>query len=105
MLEIPLTSDPEQLFSVVINSQKYNCRVLLNSRTGTWTLSLSIGSTPVATGVPLLGGVDIFSRFNIGIKNVFVVNLESPTEDPTRSNLGSGAKLFILTDSEVASLG
>lgn len=105
MLEIPLNSNPEQLFSIVLNGTKYNCRVLLNSRTGVWNISFSIGDTSIVSGVPILSGVDILSQYpEIDIKNIYAVNLENTDSDPTRDNLGSASKLIILTDEELGNV-
>lgn len=101
MIEVPLSSDPEQLFSIVLLGTKYNCRIALNSRTGIWTISLSSLGEKVITGVPLLGGIDIFKQYDIPISNAYVVDLENSNLDPGKSNLGLVAKLYILTDEEV----
>lgn len=105
MIEVPLNSNPEQLFSIVIGDINYDCRVLLNSRTGIWSITFIQNGVDIVTGIPLVGGVDIFDQYNIAIRNAFVINLDNTNQDPTKTNLGTGAKLFILTDAEVASLG
>lgn len=102
MIEIPLNSSPEQLFSITLSGQTYDCRVILNSRTGVWNISFSQSGTDIVNGVSLLGGVDILKQYNIPIENAYVVNLDEPNEDPSKDNLGTVAKLFILTDEEVS---
>lgn len=102
MIEIPLNSSPEQLFSITLSGQTYDCRVILNSRTGVWSISFSQSGTDIVNGVSLLGGVDILKQYNIPVENAYVVNLDTPNEDATKNNLGTVAKLFILTDEEVS---
>lgn len=102
MIEIPLNSNPEQLFSITLDGNTYDCRVILNSRTGVWSISFSQSNVDILVGISLLGGVDILKQYNIPIENVYVVNLDSTNEDPTSSNLGTVAKLFILTEEEVS---
>ena len=102
MIEIPLTSDPEQLFSIVLNDDTYDVRVTLNSRTGIWSISFSIGDVTLVDGVALLGGIDILDQYNFPIGNIFIVNLDKPDMDPEQDNLGIVARLFMLTDSEVS---
>lgn len=102
MIEIPLNSSPEQLFSITLSGQTYDCRVILNSRTGVWSISFSQSGTDIVNGVSLLGGVDILKQYNIPIENAYIVNLDMPNEDATKDNLGIVAKLFILTDEEVS---
>lgn len=101
MIEIPLNSNPEQLFSVTINDVTYDARVILNSRTGVWTIDLSSNGSEVISGVPLLSGVDIFAQYTIPISNVYAVNLENLRQDPSRDSLGTSSKLLILTDEEI----
>jgi hypothetical protein len=102
MIEVPLNSNPEQIFSITLEGNTYDARVKLSSRTGIWSLSLSQSGVDIVSGVNLLGGVDIFSQYNIPISNAYVVNLDNPRLDPNKSNLGTSAKLFILTDEEVS---
>ena len=102
MIEIPLNSNPEQLFSITLNGNTYDCRVILNSRTGVWSISFSQSGVDIIVGVSLLGGVDILNQYNIPIENAYVVNLDNTNQDPTKTNLGTVAKLFMLTEEEVS---
>lgn len=101
MIEIPLNSNPEQLFSITINGETYDCRVKLNSRTSVWSISLAQSGVDILNGISLLGGVDIFKQYNIPIRNAYVVNLDEPTLDASKTNLGTSTRLYILTDEEV----
>jgi len=101
MIEIPLTSKPEQLFSIVIKETKYDIRVLLNSRTGVWSLDLAAGGKDLVSGIALLPGADIFGQYNLGIGIGYIINLESPRQDPTRDEFGKLSRLFILTEEEL----
>jgi hypothetical protein len=101
MIEIPLNSNPEQLFTVVINETKHDVRVTLNSRTGIWSIGFSIGTNHLISGVPLLPGVDIFEQHNLDIGKGYVVNLEHSNRDPNKTGLGTSSKLFILTQEEI----
>ena len=100
MIEIPLTSEPEQLFSTSISGVKYNFRVIYGIRSG-WSMSISTDNEDLLDGVSLVGGVDLFKQHNIPIKNAYIVNLNNPSEDATSDNMGTSVKLFILTDDEV----
>lgn len=102
MIEIPLNANPEQLFSIVLSGETYDIRVALNSRLGVWTLSFSQLGEPVLSGVSLVGGIDILNQYNIPVTNMYIVNLDQPELDPSRDNLGSVSRLFILTDEEVS---
>ena len=101
MIEIPLTSKPEQLFSIVIKATKYDMRVILNSRTGNWSLDLAAGGIDLVSGIALLPGVDIFDQYNLDIGIGFIINLENPRRDPTVDQFGILSRLFILTEEEL----
>lgn len=101
MIEVPLSSDPEQLFSITLLGQTYDCRVTLNSRSGVWSISFSQSGVDIVRGVALLGGVDILKQYAIPVKNAYVVNLDATNQDPSKDNLGISSKLFILTDEEL----
>ena len=102
MIEIPLTSAPEQLLTVTIRGNTYDCRVKINSRSGVWSISFSQFGVDIVNGVPLLAGIDILKQHNLPIDNAYVVNLDDPKLDPSSDNLGVSSKLFILTDEEVS---
>ena len=101
MINIPLTSKPEQLFSIVINTTKYDMRVILNSRTGIWSLDLAAGGVDLVSGIALLPGVDIFKQYNLDIGIGYIVNLENPRQDPSRDQFGKLSRLFIVTEEEL----
>ena len=102
MIEIPLNSKPEQLFSISIAGTRYDIRVIINSRTGIWTIGFSTGGVDLATGIPLLGGSDILGYLNLPIRRAYVVNLDNPSGNPTRTGLGTSSRLFLLTEKEVS---
>lgn len=102
MIEIPLDSKPEQIFSITIDGNTFDCRVILNSRTGVWSISFAQSGVDVINGIALVGGIDILNQYNIPIENAFVINLDQTNLDPSKTNLGIIAKLFILTDAEVS---
>jgi hypothetical protein len=101
MIEIPLNSNPEQLFSITLQGEKYDCRVIWNFRWGVWTISFSQGGEVLHNGIPIVSGVDLTKQYNFPIRNMYAVNLSNPDIDATDSNLGSSAKLFILEDGDL----
>jgi len=101
MIEIPLNSNPEQLFSIVLEGETYDCRVAYSSRVGDWAKSFSQNGVELLNGVPLLGGVDILKQHNLPIKNMYTVNLDNQNTEATSENLGTVTRLFILTEEEI----
>ena len=73
MIEIPLTADPKQLFSITLSEATYDVTVELNSRQGIWYISFAQGGTDIANGIAIVGGVDIVKQHNIPITNMNVV--------------------------------
>ena len=104
MIEIPLDSNPEQLFSITLDGNTYDMRVKLNSRLQQWSASFAQSGVDILNGIALVGGIDILQQFNIPIDNMYVVNLDNESLDPSADNLGTVAKLFVLTDAEVSSV-
>lgn len=104
MIEIPLNSNPEQIFSISIEELVYDVRIALNSRTTVWTISLYQNDIPLVEGVAMLGGIDIVAQYTLPFQNVYIVDLDDSTQDATADNLGTVARLFILTDEEVESV-
>jgi len=100
MIEIPLSSKPEQLFSIIIKEVKYDVRVVLNSRTGIWSIALANQNTDLVNGISLLLGIDIFEQHNLDIGRGYVINLEDSNKDPSKTGLGTSSKLFILDEGE-----
>ena len=101
MIEIPLTSQPEQLFRITLEGTLYDLRIAVNSRVAFWTISFRVQGNSIVEGVPLLGGIDILKQHSIPIENIYIVNLDNNKNDPSKDNLGTVAKLFILTSEEI----
>ena len=101
MIEIPLNAKPEQLFSIVIKETKYDLRVILNSRTGSWSLDLAADGKDLVTGIALLPGADIFGQYNLDIGMGYIINLDNPRQDPSKDQFGNLSRLFILTEEEL----
>lgn len=104
MIEIPLNTNPEQIFNITIDDIKYDMRVIYNSRLESWSVDISQNGTALVSGVELLGGVDILGQYNFDLKNMFTVNIFDGKTDAKIDTLGIENKLFVLTDDEVLAL-
>lgn len=102
MIEIPLNSSPEQKFKIQIDNIVFDIRVVLNSRLSKWSISIGKNGEDILNGLALVGGVNILNQFNIELDNMYLVNLDNHRNDPSKSNLGTISKLFILSESEVS---
>jgi hypothetical protein len=104
MIEIPLTSYPDQRFNIALDSISYEMRVIYNTRSSIWTLDIAQGNIEILNGIPLLLGGDIMRPFTTGPSRLFVFNIGSSSGDATSENLGSGVRLYQLTASEIANV-
>lgn len=104
MIEIPLTNSAEQRFSVQLEGETYDFRVIYNSRAGFWTADISQGGAVLAYGVGLVAGINILDQFNFSIDRLYVVNLDETSQDPLFDGFGTTSKLFSLSEEEVASV-
>ena len=98
MLEIPLTSSPEQQFNIILNGVTFNMTVMINSRTGIWSISAESEGQIFIEGMALLSGVNILRPYNFPVTSMYIVNLEDDTKDPKIDDLGEISKLFITED-------
>ena len=103
MIEIPLTSDGEQKLSIALNETLYSLRVIYNTRLNLWSLTITTSGVDLATVALVVGG-DILNQYNIGLRNLFVVNTTGSNIDADAENLGTDIKLYHLTDEEVLSV-
>jgi len=100
MIEIPLTSDASQKFSINLNDVLYSMRVAYNSRMGQWTLDVE-SSDFTTYGTALVGGVDLFKQHPGPLNNVIIANITGLNIDPTRDGLGTDFVLVVLSDSDL----
>jgi len=104
MIEVPLSSDPEQKFTIALNSVLYTFRVYYNSRANLWALDISLGTVALINGIALTIGDDIMSPYVSGPERLYMINITDSSLDADATNLGTDVKLFQLTAGEVASV-
>ena len=101
MIEIPLNSNPEQLFTMVLDGHTYDFRVISNSRLKIWSMGISKDGVQLVDNIALLGGVNIMAQYNIGIREAYIINMNEPSLDPAFDSLGTTSKLVLVTDGEI----
>lgn len=76
MLELPITTDPAQEFTIQLGELSAKVTILYNSISGIWTLSLLNNVTQVSLleGVALVLGTDLLGAFNYGIGSLVCVD-------------------------------
>jgi len=102
MIILPVTSSPEQRLSTIIDGIRYLFRIIYNSRAGTWSLSINTTQNEaIINGVVLVGGVNLLGHVDIGISNMFTINVNDENQDATFDNFASDVVITILTDDEL----
>ena len=103
---IPLTSDPSQTFSIDLEGNTYNFRVVYNQRNEMWTFDLSdVDENPILAGIPILIGPNLLQQFTLDLGSLIVWDNEDQLVDSTTANdddLGTRVILVHYTPDEVA---
>lgn len=104
MIEISLTSDGEQRFKVPLDEVVYDFRVIYNTRLDIWSLDISLLGQETISGVALVIGVNLLSRYNIAPVNLYMFNIVQDNVDASEDTLGVNVKMFKPTEAEVQSV-
>lgn len=88
MLELPITTDPAQEFTIQLGDLSAKVTVVYNSVSGIWSLSLANNVTQesLLDGAALVLGTDLLGSFNYGIGALVCVDY-----------IGSGAEATLDT--------
>ena len=101
MIQIPLTNDPAQSFSIDLNDVLYDVGVTYNTRAAIWMLDL-VSDDDALYGVALVSGVNLLQQHPFALDSLFLINLSDSTEDPAADDLADAFALVSLTDEEIA---
>jgi hypothetical protein len=81
--EIQVTSDPGQIFSLVVDGQKVSLRLRYNTHSERFSMDLSIDETPRLTGRKVVTNVDLLKPFDFGIGSIFAAAPDGSPVKPT----------------------
>ena len=105
MILLPVTSSSEQRLSTIIDGVRYLFRVIFNTRIGAYSLSISTAqNAPMINGVVLVGGANLLGHVDIGISNLFAINVNDSNQDARFDNLGTDVVIAVLTEDEMADI-
>ena len=95
IIELPLTPDPSQRFTVQLGRVKYDFYVKFNSRSGVWTFDLSVASSKAVLlqSIPIVLGADLLAPYNLAIGRLIATDTSSRGRDATTEDLGTRVKL------------
>jgi len=103
MLQIPLTNDPSQVFSIDLNGIVYDLAILYNTREGVWTLNISSSDLTI-NGISLVTGANLILQHPSLLDSLFLINLSEDLEDPTSTTLAEQFALVTLSADEIQEL-
>ena len=95
IIELPLSPDPSQRFTVQLGRVKYDFYVKFNSRSGVWTFDLAVASTKAAMlqSIPIVLGADLLAPYNLAIGRLIAADTSSRSRDAKDDDLGTRVKL------------
>lgn len=95
IIELPLTPDPSQRFTVQLGRVKYELYVKFNSRSGVWTFDLAIVNTKAVLlqSVPIVLGADLLLPYNFDLGRLIAVDTSNRSRDAAAEDLGTRVKL------------
>lgn len=95
IIELPLTSDPAQRFTVQLGRVKYDFYVKFNSRSGVWTVDLAVASTKamLLKSIPVVLGADLLAPYNLAMGRLIAADTSNRSRDATVEDLGARVKL------------
>lgn len=101
--ELPLSSDPAQVFAMQIDDAKYIVDVRYNDRSGVWTLDLYESATQalIVASLPLVIGQDLLEPYNFSIGSLLCVDTTGQGINAGADELGSRVKVYWASPDEV----
>lgn len=99
--EIPLTSKPNQAYTVTISGSKRNIAFILtqsyNAQAGYWVLGIYDNTnSPIVLDIPLFCGYDLLGQFGyLDIGHLYLINIGDQTiEYPDDKNIDGNFELM-----------
>lgn len=102
IIELPITVDPAQRFTVQLDRVKYDFYVKFNSRSGVWTFDMTVSSTKAVLlqSIPIVLGADLLAPYNLAIGRLIAADTSSRSRDAKDDDLGTRVKLIWFSPEE-----
>lgn len=102
IVELPLTSDAAQSFSVQLGDAKFYFEARYNSRNGVWALDMYDDATrsEIAIGLAILVGQDLLDPYNFPYGALVAIDRTGLGKDAGPDDLGSRVALFWVSPDE-----
>jgi len=98
---IPLSQNYSSIFTIDIEGETYQFKVIYNSRFGNWSFNIIKNDIEIITGVSMILGTDIVGQFNLGIGILFMADLDQTNLDATAFDIGTRIVLVRATEEEI----
>jgi hypothetical protein len=101
---IPL-SPVNQTFGVPLEEKSVQMTIIFNERMGVYTLTMVDVKTSaeIISGMPIVGGVDIFRSYALQLGTLFVFDQTGEGVDPDKAAIGVTSQMVIFSESEFKS--
>jgi len=103
IVQLPLTSDPAQVFVTQLGDVKYQFDVIYNDRIGIWTMTITDFVTQVVliTGIAIVLGSPLLRPYNLDIGELVVSDTSESSRDAGPDDLGTRVNVYWLSPDEV----
>jgi hypothetical protein len=96
IVEIPLLAG-NQIFDIQLGGREYRMRILYRGIAG-WVLDIMhTDSTPIVSGTPLVGGVDILERYDYFDFNGALAFVCNDGDETSGEGLGDTKRLYFMS--------
>lgn len=101
MIQLSVSTDPDQKFSIILNGLRVTLRLRYNPTNDRWSFDLSLDDQPVLLGRRIVTGCDLLAAYDFGIGMIFAAPIV-PDANPDRANLPNGSVgLFQISEEEL----
>lgn len=102
MRVIPLSSEPAQDFTVVLNKTAYDFHVQWSDVRKVWTVDIAdnVSKSALVAGASLLLGVNVLASYALGMGALFCYDASGADEDAGEDDLGDRVLLVYYTPRE-----
>lgn len=105
IIQLPVTSEPAQQFTILLGTQKWDLYVRYNDRGNFWTMDIMDDATQTSliTGMPLLLGCDLLEPYNLDNGAMIAYDTTGSGADAGPDDLGDRVLIYWFSADQVAS--
>lgn len=106
IIQLPLTSDPVQDFTINLGGQQWELLIRFNDRGQFWTMDITDYNSQAALvlGIPILLGCDLLAPYILGNGAMAAVDTNGLGQDAGPDDLGTRVLVYWYSPDEVAGI-